>query len=129
MIGIGWLVFQFGYDWRLVTPTGDKAYLVEKDGTRRLSKNRTPQISEDYPKFNAFVYSAETFVPLLKLGIGEHWSPNAHLGAPLPLGMLAFLGFPRTWGSLLRYYLWFHIITGWVLTTLWVGGLTGLVKT
>src|SRR4029077_7165778 len=64
------------------------AYVVEKDGTRRLSKTGTPQVSEDYPKFNAFVYSAETFVPLLKLGIGERWTPNAHRGAPLNVGML-----------------------------------------
>jgi hypothetical protein len=27
-----------------------------------------------------------------------------------------------------RMRLWFHIILGWVLTTLWAGGLTGLVK-
>ena len=129
VIGIGWLVFQRGYDSKLVTPTGDKAYVVEKDGTRRLSKNGTPQVSEDYPKFNAFVYSVETFVPLLKLGIGERWIPNARLGAPLNVGMLGKIGFPRKTGSLLRYYLWCHIIAGWVLTTLWVGGLTGLVKT
>jgi hypothetical protein len=103
--------------------------VFEKDGARRQSKNGTPRVSEDYPKFNPFVYSVETFVPLVKLGIGEKWTPNANRGAPLNVGTLGLLGFPRTWGSLLRYYLWFHIIAGWVLTTLWVGGLTGLAKT
>jgi hypothetical protein len=125
VICIGWFIFEWGYQSNLIIPTGDKAYVAEKDGTRRLSKNGTPQISEDYPKFNSFVYSAETFVPLLKLGIGERWVPNANRGESLGLG---FVRFPRL-GSLLRYYLWFHIIAGWVLTTLWVGGLTGLVKT
>jgi hypothetical protein len=129
MIGFGWLVFERGYHSKLVTPTGDKAYLVEKNGTRRLSKNGTPQVSDDHPKFNAFVYSVETFVPLLKLGIDEHWAPNAYRGKSLNVGILGLLGFPRTWGSLLRYYLWFHIIAGWVLTTLWAAGLTGLAKT
>jgi hypothetical protein len=113
VIVIGWLVFQVGYNSRLVTPTDNKAY-VEKDGTRRLKDGR-PQISKDYPKFNGFVYSVETFVPLLKLGIGEHWSPNANLGGP--------------YGSLLRGYMWLHIILGWVLGTLWIGGLTKLLKT
>jgi hypothetical protein len=32
-------------------------------------------------------------------------------------------------GAVLRWYFWIHIIAGWVLTTLWVGGLTGLLKT
>ena len=129
VICVGWFVFERGYHSSLFTPTEDKAYLVEKDGTRRLSKNGTPQISGDYPKFNAFVYSAETFVPLLKLGLDEKWTPNAHGGTTLNVGMLGLLGFPRTWGSLLRYYLWFHIIAGWVLSALWVGGITGLAKT
>jgi len=124
LIGIGWLVFQLGYHSNLFIPTGDKAYVVEKDGTRRL-KNGMPQISEDYPKFNAFVYSMESFVPLVKMGISDRWTPNAHRGTSLRLGIATL---PRT-GSLLRYYLWFHMITGWVLSALWVGGITGLVKT
>jgi hypothetical protein len=67
-------------------------------------------------------------VPLLKLGIGEHWVSNAHNGPILNVGFLGYLGFPRTGGRFLRYYLWFQIIAGWILTSLWVGGLTGLVK-
>jgi len=31
-------------------------------------------------------------------------------------------------GTLFRCYLRFHIIVGWILTTLWVGGVTGLIK-
>jgi hypothetical protein len=61
---------------------------------------------------------------VLKLGISDHWVPNANSGVPVNLGIAV-----STTGSLLRYYLWFHIIAGWVLTTLWVGGITGLVKT
>jgi hypothetical protein len=38
VIGFGWFVFQLGYDWKLVTPTGDKAYVIEKDETKRLKK-------------------------------------------------------------------------------------------
>jgi sRNA-binding regulator protein Hfq len=115
VIGIGWSAFAVGYHSKLITPTGDKAYVVEKDGTRRFKKDgKTPQVSPDYPKFNAFVYSLETFLPLVKFGIGERWAPNANLG---------------TAGSVLRYYLWIHITAGWVLTTLWLGGLTRLLKT
>ena len=69
-------------------------------------------MAETYPKFNAFVYSLESFVPLIKLDQSANWAPNAN----------------RAWGRFLRYYLYLHITAGWVLTTLWVGAVTGLVK-
>ena len=62
--------------------------------------------------FNAFIYSLEKFVPLLNLGIGDLWVPNPSVPG----------------GRLLSYWLYFHIITGWILTTLWVAALTGLLK-
>jgi hypothetical protein len=117
VIGIGWWLFRRGYRRGLITPAGDAKYTIEKDGARPSS--------DDYPKFNAFVYSLENFVPIVRLGIGEHWTPNAN--------RLAASGnrlrFPPRTGGWLRGYLWFHIIAGWVLTTLWVGGITGIVKT
>jgi len=116
VIGIGWWLFRRGYRQGLLTATSGDAY-----GTVRGS---THQLLDSYPKFNAFIYSLEAFVPLVKLGLGDQWTPNANRGESLRLGNVSF----RT-GSLLRGYLWFHIISGWVLTTLWVGGITGLVKT
>jgi hypothetical protein len=115
VIGIGWLVFDYGYNHDLVTPPEEKAY---EAGTR--------QLTDLYPRFNAFVYSVETFVPFLKLGISEYWIPNATRPPPPPSGNQHW---QMTAGGLLRGYLWCHIIAGWVLTTLWVGGLTKLVKT
>jgi hypothetical protein len=118
VIVIGRWLFRRGYRRGLVTPTGGAKYTIEKDGAHPSS--------DDYPKFNAFVYSLETFVPIVKLGIGEHWTPNANARASANEDRLRF---PPKTGGWLRGYLWFHIIAGWVLTTLWVGGLTGLVKT
>ena len=31
-------------------------------------------------------------------------------------------------GRLLRWYLWFHILAGWVLTPLLFAGLSGLIR-
>ena len=31
-------------------------------------------------------------------------------------------------GRLLRWYLWFHILAGWVLTPLMFAGLSGLIR-
>jgi hypothetical protein len=121
VITVGWWLFRRGFVRGLVTPTKDEKYTIEKDGASPVSDN--------YPKFNALVYSLETFVPFLKLGINEHWTPNAKSGEPLKVLSIGALRLSTTTGALLRGYLWFHIIAGWVLTTLWVGGLTGLVKT
>lgn len=69
-------------------------------------------------------FTAQGEVNLVGSGVGDYWLPNAHSGAALRLGRFALF---KT-GSLLRYYFWFHIIAGWVLTTLWAGGFTGLIK-
>jgi hypothetical protein len=41
-------------------------------------KHQARPASKDYPKFNALVYSLETFLPLVKLGMADRWEPNGH---------------------------------------------------
>src|SRR4051794_10672506 len=112
MVLLGWWLFQRGYNQGLVTPTEGRAFVVEHGWTH--------QLSESYPRFNAFIYSLETFVPLLKLQVSQYWIPNANRRTPSVSGRM---GLPPTTGGWLRGYLWLHIIAGWVLTTLWVAGL------
>lgn len=127
VILIGYCLFKIGKRFQIVTPTKPDDY---------------DRHQELYPKFNAFIYSLETFVPLVRLGLDEYWTPNANCGPELhilrrkkthkgglPSPQEAGRSQPLKVGSLLRCYYWFHIIAGWVLTTLWVGGLTGLLKT
>ena len=109
IVVFGYFVFKAGYATDIIIP--------KDDGVSRR------QLQETYPKFNACIYSLETFVPLVKLGVGDSWIPNAHAGRLLGIGR-----FSLKTGSLLRGYFWFHIMAGWVLTTLWVGGFTGLIK-
>jgi len=109
---IGTILFKRGHRIQLITPTNDRAYFV----------SGPPQVQEFYPRFNAFTYSLDSFVPLIRLRVAEYWLPNANLGGPV-LGIRSL-----KWGAVLRFYLWFHIIAGWVLTTLWVGALVGLIK-
>ena len=82
------------------------------------------KVSDGYPKFNPFIYSVEAYVPLLNLHMGECWIPNANRDADHRIGNFTL---PKS-GSLLRYYLWLHIIIGWLLTTLLVAAITGLLK-
>jgi hypothetical protein len=117
MIAVGYVLFHGGYRCGLVTPTDKDAYVENYP--------LLPRLSEYYPRFNALVYSVETFVPLLKLWMSDYWAPN-----PTRLGKLRIFAveLPLN-GPGLRFYLWIHIIMGWVLTTLWVAGLSGLLKT
>jgi hypothetical protein len=117
IIAIGTFLFKLGYESEIIIPTSDNAYRVGTRGKQRLKGT--------YPKFNALIYSLEAFVPLVKLAVEQYWIPSANCGGTIRAGKLVLT---RT-GGLLRCYLWFHIIAGWILTTLWVGGFTGLLKT
>ena len=123
MIALGWLVFHVGYLSNIISPTDEKGYLKDAAG-QIVEENGRDGVSEHYTKFNAFVYSVESFTPLIKLDQTSSWMPNANRGLEIHFWYLHL----RT-GSLLRMYLWLHIVAGWILTSLWVGGVTGLVKT
>ena len=123
LILIGWAVFRRGYARGLIAPTEETECVIWNYKIVPVSPvfKVYPKVSKACPKFNAFVYSLETFVPLVKLGIADHWGPSANAYFPKK-------GWPMT-GEHLRGYLWWHMIAGWVLSALWVGGITGLVKT
>ena len=119
MIMLGWIVFGIGSRAGLIVPTKGDAYISDDRGEDR-------RLSDDYPRFDAgvfsldtVVYSLDVFVPLVDLHMASYWLPNANRGSVV-MGL-------RT-GAFLRVYLWFHILAGWVLTTLFVVGLTGLVR-
>jgi sRNA-binding regulator protein Hfq len=122
MIVLGWFLFAFGSSHDLISPAKESAYEKTSNGQFVLI-NQKRKLADDYPVFNPFVYSLESFTPLLKLDQGANWTPNANHGAQVWLWHCQV-----TTGGLLRWYLWIHIIAGWVLTTLWVGAVTGLVK-
>ena len=51
-------------------------------------------------------------LPIVDLHQEKYWLPDAR----------------KDYGWLYQAYLWLHIIFGWILTTVLVAGLTGLVK-
>src|SRR5262249_9817410 len=67
VIAIGCFIFQKGKNCALITPTKPE----EKH-------------ENSYPKFDALIYSLETFVPLARFGIAEFWTPSATSGKEVP---------------------------------------------
>jgi hypothetical protein len=112
MILFGALLFYLGDSHHLISPTKEET-----------SAQSVVAKSKNSPPFDPIIYSLESFTPLLKLGQSANWSPNSNQYA----FQTGHYTVPFT-GTFLRYYLYFHIILGWLLTSLWVGALTGLVK-
>jgi hypothetical protein len=128
----GTLLFGLGYLGGAMTPTEHEAYACfEKQGWP----------PRHYQQFNPLVYSLENSVPLLRLGQDSAWAPDPgpreqeYPGAVnfAPFKWLArvaarwhFSWLAPPW--FLRLFRWGQIILGWVLATLFVAGVTGVVR-
>jgi len=117
VIMLGWIVFGYGFRADIMTATQDRAYVGGSSG-------RTRRIAQDYPKFDPLLYSVDMFVPVVTLHQASYWLPDANRGDEL----FRTSRFALLTGSLLRYYLMLHIVMGWILTTLLIIGLTGLIR-
>jgi hypothetical protein len=110
-VALGWVLFGLGYHERAITPTEPAAYAA-------FVQNGEPP--RHYPPFNAVVYSLENFLPVVDLHQGTYWRPNPRHGMGGRMRALS--------GTLLRWYLWVHILAGWIITPLLAAGLSGLVR-
>jgi hypothetical protein len=109
MLGTG--LFYWGHVAGIIIPTDHGAY---------EAYSKTGQVPPDYQRFNSFVYALETFVPLIELHQASYWLPN-----PKPNDINRLYN-P---GRYLRWYLWIHILLGWLFTTMLVAGVAGIVRT
>jgi len=148
--GFGWLALFWVLGWGLFTfagPTMDGGAGIIKpaipiayvdglsrcppgrslaDGTCAVPMDRAAKLTDhaidyglpiEYPPFSAFWYSLDTLIPLVDLGQGTAWSPS-------PIG-----GWRDDWkGWAVLTYLYIHIIAGWLLTSLTIVALTGIIK-
>jgi hypothetical protein len=122
---LGWILFGAGYSSGLITPPGDSAYTTTEKFPVPDPGNRTRGISTAYPVFNSLVYSLDVFVPVVDFNQAEHWLPNANRGSKL----IKIGPWPLHTGGLLLFWLWVETVLGWVISTLFLAGLTGIVRT
>ncbi|MFZ2063055.1 MAG: pentapeptide repeat-containing protein [Candidatus Binatus sp.] len=119
-VGLGAILFGWGYRMRIITPTEEAAY-------REFVA--TGEAPPHYPVFNPVVYSLENFLPVVELHQDKYWRPNPRHSVS---GRTTRSGEPRDPSSipsrLLRWYLWLHILAGWTITPLLFAGLSGLVR-
>lgn len=123
-IALGWILFGVGYWGGLITPESKSAY-TERDTRIEEPGDDERKLSDVYPRFNLLIYSLDVFVPLVDLRQASYWLPNANQGKKLT----NIKGWILRTGGILRFYMWIHICLGWILSTLLVVGLTGLIRT
>lgn len=118
IVALGCALFGIGYRIGIISPKQEMTYVSDKSIRGHISM-------ENYPKFNSLIYSLDMFVPLIDLHMANYWLPNANKKGQWCISEKIKLSVS---GNILRTYLWIHIISGWIITTLFIVGLTGLIK-
>jgi hypothetical protein len=116
---LGSFLSWYGYNMELIIPTDKDAY------ARLKSIHDTPTY---YQRFQPLIFSLENTFPLVKLGQVDKWQPDP---MPFPrqsgheLSLLA-----RLIGSakLIRWFFWIQILLGWLLATLFLAAVSGVVQ-
>ena len=70
-------------------------------------------------ELNPVVYAFDAMAPIISLGQVSRWEPDPGYGRRVLW---------RRTGGLLRWYYWLHIGAGWMLTTLLVIAMTGVLR-
>jgi hypothetical protein len=116
---IGWSLLVVLFGWSVV-------WGAKRAGVMRATwPENAPSSSEpDYEDLHPFLYSLDVFLPFVNLHQEHYWWPDSKTS-----GQSALFGYQLTLsGSLVRYYLWLQVISGWLLSAILVAGLTGLMR-
>tara|TARA_R110001592_G_scaffold6534_3_gene35089 strand:+ start:1165 stop:2790 length:1626 start_codon:yes stop_codon:yes gene_type:complete len=119
-------VFAYAFDAGHMEPSKERVYLHEcyqlEEPSQPCAGWERParwwvlaspyRLPVDYPAFNPITYSLDTIIPIVDLHQESYWLPRD----------------TKPGGWFFRAWHWLHIGLGWMLTTLFVTGLTGIVK-
>jgi hypothetical protein len=113
---LGWGVYSVGKNSDLMQPP--VVSVTKNDSISKVDSEMA--LYKHYPEFNALMYSLDVFLPIVDLHQESYWSPSP----PIEKGKKTYtLNY-----FILIFWMRFQILTGWILTTMLVGGLTGLIR-
>jgi hypothetical protein len=95
-------------------------------GVMRLTWSETtpPPTGGSTAGLNPLLYSLDVFLPFVNLHQEHYWWPDeAASGECVIFGQTI-----PVHGSMLRHYLWLQIIAGWLLSAIFIAGVTGLIR-
>jgi hypothetical protein len=118
LLTVLWALAIIVFGWALVR-TAARANLM-----RQTYPENTPTgVERHYESLNPLLYSIDVFFPFVNLHQEYYWWPDSEAA-----GEWRILGRSVRFGSLIRYYLWFQIGAGWLLSAIFVAGVTGLIR-
>ncbi len=86
------------------------------------------QLPAHYDGFHALIYSLENSLPFVKLGQVDHWQPDPRPMAFVWCSTVYRFTVCASLAGALRCFQWFQILSGWVLGTLFIAGVTGIIR-
>jgi hypothetical protein len=118
LVVLGWGIYAGARASGAMVPRDETAY----------SYFKTHSVPPDhYEPFSPFVYSLENSLPLVKLGQTDRWGPD-----PAPSAIRPNIPSPNstlfTSPRLLFAFQRLQVLLGWILATLFVAGVTGIVQ-
>lgn len=108
---VGALLYWRADRMRKMAPKDKDAYSAAKAGD---------SLPSHYPRFNAIIFSLENTFPFVRFGQTEKWQADPDAVDHATPWILR----RRT----LRWVIWIQVIVGWLLATLFVAGISGIVR-
>ena len=155
-IALGTLLASCFYRYGLFARTTPGDFIYDGDPTTIVyRKNAEHKLRTVYPPFNPLIYSLDSFIPLIDLHQCSFWQPSLRFFSLFAKQNnrsltsfvtnddwfsinLLWLDGPdkwiqkkvsnRHWFHLIRAYFYVHIFMGWLLTSLFIAGLAGIIK-
>jgi hypothetical protein len=121
LVLLGFLFFGCGFYAGSMVPTDKEAY---------VSFTRQHSLPGHYARFHAFIYSVENSFPLVKLGQVDLWQPDPSSHAiDTSCDATSADTFHRLLApKVLLWFRWGQILAGWILATVWIAGLSRLIR-
>jgi hypothetical protein len=110
LVLLGWGVYSGARAAGMMVPKDPQAYAYFKQNGK---------LPAFYEPLGPLVYSLENSLPLVKLGQTDYWRPD-----PAPASPAEWMNSPRFLFGFLRL----QILLGWILATLFIAGVTGIVQ-
>jgi hypothetical protein len=98
----------------------------KRAGVMRLTwpENSLPPSGNQTHGLHPLLYSLDVFLPFVNLHQEHYWWPDEALKGECVIAGRHI----EIRGSTLRAYLWLQIIAGWLLSAIFVAGVTGLIR-
>ena len=119
LLAVFWSLAVVLLGWLLVS-AGSRAGLM----CETWPENNPTEARKRYERLSPLLYSLDVFLPFVNLHQEHYWWADGDAD-----GQFAILGREiHISGGMLRRYLWLQIIAGWLLSAIFIAGITGLIR-